>query len=210
MNRLLWMTAACLFAAPHIHASPMDVSGFGIFVYERPKTGLFIQHVWVVGSRELIPGRLKFVGVAALQGPPRIVHDLRLHLMKPVPYVKQVVVGRFIPPFAREWADVRVDNLPLIGYSGVVDSVVARDDGIRADIAWRSVELTAAAFVAKSRIGGFVAERDKGRGHIYQRLRFHLTKALSAGGSYRYGYSTDRDMWALEAAYGEHLKRPAF
>ncbi|MDP3995422.1 MAG: hypothetical protein Q8P78_02295 [bacterium] len=194
------------FAARTAAETP-SIGGFGFWVDENVFGSEFgdlrFEHVWLTIEQTIIDTAARDTTIAVMvlapQGPPKQVHDLRLHALHPLtalPWVQELVVGKQIPPFGREWPDMRIDRVATVRYSGLSDSLVARDNGFRLNMRARSASASAALFLG-DRIGGYVRERNNTHRHFYVRGRYELPYALVAGASYRWS-TLDRRPWALE------------
>lgn len=186
---------------------PPSVDTFGFWVDENVFGSEFgdlhFEHVWLTIGGMVVDtvtcDTTIGVLVQAPQGPPKQVHDLRLHRLHPflaMPWVSEFVVGKQIPPFGREWPDIRIDRIGAVRYTGLSDSLVARDNGFKLNLRRGRTSGSLALFLG-DRIGGYVKERDNTHRHYYVRGRYELPYGVVAGASYRWS-TLDRRPWALE------------
>lgn len=165
---------------------------------------------WLIGRTEL-GENTDAVVFLALQGQEMLVHDFRVEQRLPFAYLDRIVFGRFIPPFSREWADVRYDHLPTVFYSSLADSLVARDIGVQADASYGWARFNWGLFASDQRHGGFAQERRDSKLHAYQRLRVELPRGFTVGTSYRYARTQDGLLAAAEASWSKPgLASPEF
>ncbi len=202
-NMALW---ACLLAGPiDAQAEPKNWEVFGSWVYRFTEDDpgnnnqVAFNKSWLVNRTEL-DDETEAIIFLALQGQEMLVHDFRVRRYLPFVGFDQVVFGRFIPPFGREWSDVRYDHLPTVFYSSITDSVVARDNGARLDMSYGWLRLNLGLFAGNQRQGGFIKERKDSKLHFYQRCRLELPYGFTLGASYRYA-RTRNDLWAAEASW---------
>lgn len=187
--------------------APPSISGFGFWVDENVFGSEFgdlrFEHVWLTIEQAIIDTTTGDTTIAVMvlapQGPPKQVHDLRLHRLHPfsaAPWVRELVVGKQIPPFGREWPDIRIDRIGAVRYTGLSDSLVARDNGFKLNLRHGRTSGSVALFLG-DRISGYVKERDNTHRHYYFRGRYDLPGHIVAGASYRWS-TLDRRPWALE------------
>lgn len=210
---MLVRTIACaLFVALFARASgaveePPSISGFGFWVDENVFGSEFgdlrFEHVWLTIEQTIADTVNKDTTIAVMvvapQGPPKQVHDLRLHQLHPflaAAWVSELVAGKQIPPFGREWPDVRIDRVGTVRYAGLSDSLVARDNGFQLKLRVKSFNGSVALFLG-DRIGGYVHERDNTHRHFYFRGRYDVPGGFTVGASYRWS-TLDRRPWAVE------------
>ncbi|MBI1961268.1 MAG: hypothetical protein HYS45_01035 [Parcubacteria group bacterium] len=131
------------------------------------------------------------------------LHDFRFH-WKPKQkthwlalWLSEFTAGYFIPPFGREWSTLNPFQVGTVRYSGISDSLVARDNGVKAAFVPVRQFQAAAALFAGERKGGYTGERNNTHRHLYFQLRRPLPYGLIAGASYRFT-TRDRNLWAVE------------
>ena len=174
---------------------------FGSFTYQYDKdnpgndNGFRLNKSWLIAENNL-SDNAKAVVFLGLEGQEMLVHDFRIHWNPPVPHVDEVVAGRFVPPFGYEYPAIRYDLLPTIYYSGINDSLIARDNGVRVDIGYRRAKLNLGLFAGEQRAGGFIGERTDNKLHAYQKLALEFPYGFMAGASYRYARNRDDLMGA--------------
>ncbi|MFY9492891.1 MAG: hypothetical protein WAP55_00155 [Minisyncoccia bacterium] len=184
-----------------------DWEVFGSFVYtfteDDPNNDnrITFNKSWLISRTEL-DENTEAVVFLALQGQEMLVHDFRVERCLSWIGFDRVVIGRFIPPFGREWADVRYDRLPTVFYSSLTDSLVARDIGARVDMSYGWVRLNLGLFASDQRHGSFYKERHDSKLHTYQRWRLELPYGFTLGTSYRYA-RTRNDLWAAEVSWSK-------
>lgn len=74
------------------------------------------------------------LAIVAPEGPRRLLHNMQIEWKtRTWPAFYAIILGRFIPPFADEFANVRIDRIKTVAYSRVLDSsrLVARDTGVQ-------------------------------------------------------------------------------
>ena len=178
-----------------------EIFGSWVYQYDRDNpgndNGIRLNKSWLILNQELSDST-KVVVFLGLEGQNMLVHDFRIHWNPRVPYVDDVVAGRFAPPFGYEYQSIRYDFLPTVFYSGINDSLIARDNGVRVDIGYRWAKLNLGLFAGDQRTGGFVEERKDNKLHAYQRLSLDLPYGFTAGASYRYA-RTRNDLIGFDA-----------
>ena len=183
-----------------------EIFGSWVYQYDRDKpendNRVRLNKSWLILNQELSDST-KAVVFLGLEGQNMLVHDFRIHWNPPVPYVDEVVAGRFVPPFGYEYQSVRYDFLPTVYYSGINDSLIARDNGVRVDIGYRRAKLNLGLFAGDQRAGGFVDERKDNKLHAYQRLSLELPYGFTAGASYRYTRTRD-DLMGFDANWAHY------
>lgn len=193
------------------------VSGFGFFVNkweekteeikEESQSKLSLKHLWLIGKQKL-SDEMSVIIILTPKGPPRLVNNLMFKWKSPVKGVDMVTVGRFIPPFTREWSTTRPDHLKTINYSTLFKPLVLKDEGIKLEGGlWRFGEdglqrfnWKVAVLGSSERLNGPERERKTGRWHFYQRSVVKLPFHTEIGGSYRWS-NRDQKLWAVEACY---------
>ncbi|MBU2575926.1 hypothetical protein KKF64_02475, partial [Patescibacteria group bacterium] len=187
--------------------SKSTISGFGFWVdnnvFGSEFGDLRFEQVWLTIEQTIIDTMAKDTTIAVMvlapQGQAKQVHDLRVHVLHPfsgMPWVSELIVGKHIPPFGREWPSIRVDRVGTVRYSGLSDSLVARDNGFQLKTRLRSFNGSLALLLG-DRIGGYARERDNTHRHFYFRGRYDLPYHVVAGASYRWS-TLDHKPWALE------------
>jgi hypothetical protein len=171
-----------------------EIFGSWVYQYDRDNlgndNGVRLNKSWLILNQEL-SDNTKAVVFLGLKGQNMLVHDFRIHWNPPLLYVDEITAGRFIPPFGYEYPAIRYDLLPTIYYSGINDSLIARDNGVRVDIGYRWAKLKLGLFAGDQRAGGFVEERKDNKLHAYKRLELELPYGFMAGASYRYARNRD-------------------
>ncbi|OJI06254.1 hypothetical protein BK004_04655 [bacterium CG10_46_32] len=153
-----------------------------------------------------INSRTHLVGVFATDDQDKVVRlrDFRFH-WKPkqkmhwlAPWLLEFTGGYFVPPFAREWSVLNPFQVGTVKYSGISDSLVARDNGVQLKLVpLRQFSVTVAMFAA-DRKGGYTGEwQDNTHRHFYFQTRRPVVYGFVAGASYRFT-TRDRTPWALE------------
>lgn len=205
---LFWTLATLVyFLAPQAYAEEKSKNWevFGSFVYRFTEDDpandneVAFNKSWLI-NRTKLDDNTEAIVFLALQGQELLIHDFRVNQYLPFTGFDKVVFGRFIPPFGKEWSDVRYDHLPTVFYSSITDSVVARDNGARLDMSCGWFKFNLGAFASNQRHGGFAEERKDSKLHLYQRLRLGLSHGFTLGASYRYA-RTRNDLWAAEASW---------
>lgn len=209
--RVLALAALAVFPsamAASAQENHRDLEVFGSFVHTFTEDDpgndnrVTLNKSWLIGRTEL-GENTDAVVFLALQGQEMLVHDFRVEWRLPFTYFDRVVIGRFIPPFSREWADVRYDHLPTVFYSSLADSLVARDIGVQADMSYGWARFNWGLFASDQRHGGFTQERRDSKLHAYQRLRMKLPGGFTVGTSYRYARTQDGLLAAAEASWSK-------
>lgn len=90
-------------------------------------------HTWLLFKVPL-DSTTTVLAIVAPEGPRRLLHNMQIEWQtRTWPAFYAITLGRFIPPFADEFANVRIDRIKTVAYSRVMDSsrLVARDTGIQ-------------------------------------------------------------------------------
>ena len=127
----------------------------------------------------------------------------------PFGFIDNITLGRFIPPFAREWSEKSVDQLNLPGgFSPIYDQLVYADDGVQVDFHKKRLYISLGSFLGE-RSGGVVREQKDGKLHSYAKVILALPASVDLGGSYRYS-RTRNNLWAVWAKWGYSGKNISF
>lgn len=211
MKTIAALFACCMIAGTAVDAArSTSISMYGSWINEdtygeesefgdlQPLTA------WsVIDSRT--NSRTHLVGVFAVDDRDKVVRlrDFRFH-WKPkqkmrwlAPWLSEFSGGYLVPPFGREWSALNPFQIGAVRYSGISDSLVARDNGVQAAfVPVRGFSVVTAMFAGERR-GGFAGERNNTHRHFYFQARRALLGGFVAGTSYRWS-TRDRRPWALE------------
>lgn len=159
---------------------------------------------WLNGSK-MMADKMSYASMSlALEDKAFTVKELSLnyyHVPRPIDHI---IIGRFSPPFAREWSELDPDELPTINYSGIFDQLVYRDDGVEVDVSGPDSQFFLGAFMGE-RDGGVVRERQDGKVHLYVQSIITLLPSLDISGSYRWS-RTRNNLWAASARWQKNDK----
>lgn len=150
--------------------------------------GISREHSWFVISVPLDSLTVLTV-ILAPEGPPHLLHDLRVRWETPIRGLDALTIGKFIPPFGWEYWFTRIDQTETVRYSQVIDPsrFVARDTGIQASgTAGPALHWDTAVFTG-DRTGGNFPDSEKGNPDSYLRLMAFYGQHLRIGTSERFG-----------------------
>ncbi|MDA2936221.1 hypothetical protein MYX06_03320 [Patescibacteria group bacterium AH-259-L05] len=174
------------------------IHGFGFFTQSLPKEGdpqFGLVHLWLIATNPL-NDNIDLTIILAPEGPPRLVHNLQLTWRKPIKGIDYLTVGKFIPAFGWEFSHYRIDLVPTVQYTVLVNSLVARSNGAEiggTPLGWFEWKLGA---FSGERVGGNINKADDGKWNIYPRLRLNpLRDRLWMGSTLRLG---PVDAWGLD------------
>ena len=176
-----------------------QANGFAFWIYDSGAGKAGIKHAWLIDKISFAKfPNLQMLIIIAPAGPPYLVHNFQLSWSRDFPLgFSKVTLGRTGVPMTREVPGIRIDQVETVFYSGFLNWLIARDDGIQFDGSFSRLSWSSAAFAGERRAGGFVDERENGHLHFYQRARVGLPLNIVAGASYRWS-PQDRHLLALE------------
>lgn len=190
---ILWLAgfSVSVEAANLGNLTGMKAGGFSFLTLTKQKgvksEGIKRGHTWFTFS---IPwdSLTTLVVFIAPEGPPSLLHDLRVTRRLSRRGLESVTFGKFIPPFAWEFQSLRIDQTEAVYYSRVLDPVylVARDTGVQLNGSVRAFQWAAAAF-AGIRTGGGFSQADQGNPDFYLRLQMPFGSRARIGASQRFG-----------------------
>lgn len=186
--------------------SNIELSGFLItsmtYQDDPDPTDVVLDHLWLVANWTSKRGRFSCMGIAAIDGPPKLLHALNCSWKPRAKYVSKAVFGRHYPKFGLAMNDRR-DRTLLFDFPPMTAPLAAQGDGLGAEFRFGDFEFTASA-IAGLRIGGNVK---RGCCDIYVRGRYNW-KHLYFGASWRGGPIEARGadlQWKQELTSGRFL-----
>lgn len=199
ITRSLLLTA-CFLIFPGLclgaEIGKLQFSGFSFMtaskVESQASKGVERGHTWLLFKLPL-DSTTTVLAIIAPEGPPRLLHNMQIEWQtRTWPVIYAVTFGRFIPPFADEFANVRIDRTRTVAYSRVLNSsrLVARDTGLQFTSRILHNWQADVAIFAGDRTGSDIPASRKGDPDFYARtqyLRGNNVAKFQIGASERWG-----------------------
>lgn len=160
---------------------------------KKPDAGL--GHAWLMWRSRFFRDDLNLFIAITPEGPPKLLHNLQLTLVKPTRFIEGITIGRTIPVFGYEAWRWRVDELPLVRYSTVVNALTVRANGVKFHSRIGSVDVFAGVFGGRH-IGGNLPAY--GCCETDVRVGMPIRGGLYVGGSYR---SAAKDAFGADVSW---------
>lgn len=182
-KQILVLLALTLVCQCQIAQAQTTVHGFGLEQYSSVNDSC-AANVRIIAASKL-NDELSFNLTLTATGSLPFWTYYDLTWKNPTVGVESLKIGRFFPIFGRDWADYRVDQVPMLTYSSIYGPLIAADTGISASGRSGKLAWTGAILIGDRLFGN--VPKDSNSADYYFRAEYLANKTVTVGMSQRFG-----------------------